>query len=64
MKFNKLVLIFRVDKIKLRIKYLYSPDLDSIKLKILFSPMLKAVIYMTFVQPGQALSRLDKLNFG
>ena len=26
--------------------------------------MLKAVIYMTFVQPEQALSRLDKLNFG
>ena len=32
MKLNKLVFIFRVVKIKLRIKYLSSPDFDSIKL--------------------------------
>ena len=28
-----------------------------------FSPMLKVVIYMKNVQPGQALSRLDKIIF-
>ena len=32
MKLNKLVLIFRVVKIKLRIKYLSNPNFDSIKL--------------------------------
>ena len=32
---NKLVLIFRVVKIKLRIKHLSSPDFDKIKLNII-----------------------------
>ena len=62
MKLNKLVLIFRVVKIKLRIKYLSSPDFDSIKLNnILCEFYYILTIEKGFLERFEASKRVLKM---